>query len=85
MASVAPLAASYISAMTWPSSSAESGAEGAKTARVVYTDPNLSTTYPPHRPEGIGGTDVTAEQIYLKTIDEFTTDLTLRFVRHSGE
>jgi hypothetical protein len=61
------------------------GADGTKTAHVAYADGELSSVYPPHRPEGIAGTDVNAEHIYLKTVDQFATDISLKFVQHPGE
>jgi hypothetical protein len=57
-------------------------AEGKKTARIAYNDSNVSVSYPPHQTEGIAGTDVTSELIYHKTVDEFATEIALRFVRH---
>jgi hypothetical protein len=58
-------------------------AEGKKTAHLAYNDSNVSVTYP-HQPEGIGGTDITAEEVYHQTVDEFATEIALRFVRHEG-
>ena len=57
-------------------------ASGNKTAKVAYNDPDFRTLYPPNRPEGIAGTDVNTEQIYLKTVDQFTDDVALKFVTH---
>jgi hypothetical protein len=58
------------------------GAGGAKTVRVGYSDPDLHSVYPPHRPEGVAGNDVNSEYIYRKTVDQFTTDVALKFVQH---
>lgn len=61
------------------------GPDGVKTARVAYSDPDLRSVYPPNRPEGIAGTDVSSEYIYRKTVDQFTSDVALKFVTHPSE
>ena len=61
------------------------GPGGVKTARVAYSDSDLRSVYPPNRPEGIAGTDVSSEYIYRKTVDQFTTDVATKFVTHPAE
>lgn len=62
-----------------------SGLDGAKTARVAYSDSDLRSVYPANRPEGIAGTDVSSEYIYRKTVDQFTADVAIKFVTHPSE
>jgi hypothetical protein len=54
----------------------------AKVAKIAYTDGDMRSVYPPKRPEGVGGTDVNAEYIYRKTVDQYTTDVALTFITH---
>jgi hypothetical protein len=49
---------------------------------IAYTDSDMRSVYPPRRPEGVAGDDVNTEYIYRKTVDQFTTDLALKFVTH---
>jgi hypothetical protein len=58
------------------------GAGGAKKVRAGYSDPDIRSVYPPHRPEGVAGNDVNTDYIYRKTVDQFTTDVALKFVQH---
>lgn len=58
------------------------GPGGVKTARIGYADPDMRSVYPPRRPEGIAGSDVSSDYIYRKTVDTFTTDVALKFVTH---
>ena len=61
------------------------GANGAKIATVGYTDPDMQSAYPHHRPEGIAGSDVNTDLIYRKTVDQYTNDVALKFVTHPQE
>jgi hypothetical protein len=60
-------------------------ASGKKTATVAYQNPDLKTTFPPNRPEGIGGDNVNPTMMYVKTVDTFTDDVARLFAQHSGE
>ena len=54
----------------------------AKTAKIAFTDGDMRSVYPPKRPEGVAGTDVNADYIYRKTVDQYTTDVALTFITH---
>ena len=51
-----------------------------RVAKIAYTDPDMRSVYPPRRPEGVAGNDVSSEYIYRKTVDQFTSDMALKFV-----
>jgi hypothetical protein len=62
-----------------------SGPNG-KTATVAYTNPELRTTWPDNRPEGIAGSDeVTGESVYRRTLDQFTANVAALFVTHDAK
>ena len=53
-----------------------------RSAKIAYTDADMHSVYPPRRPEGVAGTDVSSDYIYRKTVDQFTSDMALKFVTH---
>ena len=56
-----------------------------KVATIGYSDPSLDVNYPPDRPEGIPYGDVSTQMIYDRTIDQFTTEISMLFFRHSAK
>jgi hypothetical protein len=56
-----------------------------KVAKVGYNNPSMDIEYPPDRPEGLAIGDTSAQTLYDKTVDEFTTQVSLLFFRHSSE
>jgi hypothetical protein len=55
-----------------------------KVATIAYSDPNMDTNYPKES-GGVPFEDATPGQVYQKTVDEFTTDLALKFFKHPGD
>jgi hypothetical protein len=55
-----------------------------KVATIAYSDPNLDINYPKES-AGVPFEDATPGKVYQKTVDEFTTDLALKFFKHPGD
>lgn len=53
-----------------------------KVATPGYTNPSMEVEYPPDRPEGLAIGDTSAQTLYDKTVDEFTDQVSLLFIRH---
>ena len=56
-----------------------------KVATVGYNQADMEINYPPDRPEGLPFGDVSAQALYDKTVDEFTSQVTLLFIRHPSK
>ena len=55
-----------------------------KVATIAYSDPNIDVNYP-KKAAGVPYEDATANKIYQKTVDVFTTELSFRFFKHNEE
>ena len=56
-----------------------------KIAKQVYVDPEVVTVYPPRRPEGLAGDDISGKMIYDKTVESFTSDVVRLFIPHPAK
>jgi hypothetical protein len=56
-----------------------------KVAKVGYSNPSMEIEYPSDHPEGLAIGDTSAQTIYDKTVDEFTTQVALLFFRHPSK
>jgi hypothetical protein len=55
-----------------------------KVASIAYSDPNIDVNYPKST-SGVPFEDATANKIYQKTVDQFTTELSFKFFKHNEE
>ncbi len=58
--------------------------DGVKTAKAVYTDPDMRVNFPAKEVEAAQVSNLTEQQVYQATVNQFITEVGEKFYRHPG-